>query len=194
MKNIYSYSRKKDIIVAILCSISLFVNLRASVAAPYESKNCMFELQKYQSSGNDATFEIALRCDSDSGEKFPLGEALLLGMTATSSAKEEEDSAKLEYDFAVQHFSVKRDSAQELFTFRGQLNEINGNYVYVRAWPLDFLRNCTKGRSGCRKYGYALERPSVLPKFCITKSEEGYSETSEELLCSGSKRYRFKFR
>jgi hypothetical protein len=169
-------------------------------AAAYDKKPCALFLKSYREVGKTAEFVIALRCDGYSEgdnkpQDFPIGDVLVIGLTATSSDKEENDRAEIEYDFAVQRAVVSAKTTADVLTFHAQLSDIAGlTHVFAKAWPESFLQDCSGGRSGCRKFGYALAAPASLPKFCSKRVDKDVTETSDELACSASAFFRFKFR
>jgi hypothetical protein len=163
--------------------------------AAAERKPCGLSLDTYQESGKVAEFKIALRCDGDQKEAFPLNEPLVIGLTATTSATRENDLAEIEHDFPVQNTVILQDTKTLMFTFHAQLADIVGKtHVYGMVWPRSFLQDCAGGRSGCKKFGYALARPASLSTVCITKDQSGDDQISDDLICRGSTDYRFKFR
>ena len=171
--------------------------LPTSSAAPAgnETKPCGILLNQYQEVGKLADFKIALRCGSDQKEAFPINEPLVIGLTATTSDKRENDEVEIEYDFPLQNIVVPPQAGTLTFTFHAQLSDISGKtYVFAKVWPRAFLQDCADGRPGCMKYGYALGMPNSLSEVCFKKDEDGNKEFIDSFACRGSDNYRFKFR
>lgn len=188
-------SRRLVPLLGILVIAGLLI-ARASDAAN-ERKPCGLVLDSYRELGKVAEFKIALRCDAGQKEAFPIGEPLLIGLTATTSDVRENDRVEIEYDFPLQNVVVLPDTTALVLTFHAQLSDISGKpQVYAMAWPRSFLQDCAGGRSGCAKFGYALALPASLVKGCTTKDESGSGEPemSDDFMCRGSTDYRFKFR
>jgi hypothetical protein len=180
--------------------IALFTMLLAGMcvephARAANQKACGLYLHSYQVREKVAEFNVALRCGSADSEAFPVSEPLVIGLSATTVGEREDDQAEVEYDFPVQNAIVMPDTTELMLTFHAQLSDVSGKtHVYAMAWPRKFLQDCSGGRSGCAKYGYALARPSSLSKQCMVKNESGDTVLSDDFLCQGSRDYRFKFR
>jgi hypothetical protein len=158
-------------------------------------KHCDLSLGNYRELGKVAEFNIVLRCDGGEKVAFPVNEPLLIGLTATTSDDRTNDSVELEYDFPLQNLVVLQDTTSVTLVFRAQLTDIPGKtHVYAMAWPLTFLQDCARGRSGCARFGYALAPPASLAKVCFTKNELEQNETTDDVRCRALTNSRFKFR
>lgn len=189
-------ARKATFRCCLLGALAIAGLIDATAAgAANERRACGLFLDSYRELGKVAEFKIALRCDAGQREGFAVNEPLLVGLTATSSDKRENDRVEFEYDFPVQPALVSPDTTAASMTFHAHLGDISGkSYVYAKTWPRSFLQDCAEGRSGCMKFGYALALPMNLAQPCVKKDESGYTQISDDFLCKGSGDYRFKFR
>jgi hypothetical protein len=186
-------ARRLAPILGVLMVVGLF--MPAVSHAADEKKGCGLFLDSYRELSKVAEFKIALRCGNGQTEQFPISEPLVIGLTATTSAARENDRVEIEYDFAVQNAVVLPSTTAVALTFHAQLADISGKmHAYAVAWPRSFLQDCAGGRSGCKKFGYALSLPASLSKVCVKKDETGETTIKEEFICTGSTDYRFKFR
>jgi hypothetical protein len=189
----YPVSHSVSALFGLAAIASLFASAVAGAPAPNSDKSCALALDNYQASGRVAEFKVALRCDN--GDGFPINEPIVIGLTATTSAERQNDRAEIEYDFPLQNAMIAPDTAVMTFTFHAHLGDISGKtHVYAVAWPQSFLQDCAGGRSGCKRFGYALGFPENLEKLCVVKNESGEETIKDGFRCNGSKDYRFKFR
>jgi hypothetical protein len=186
------------LLLGVIMIVCLFMQPRPVFADA--KKPCGLFLKGYREQNKTAELQIALRCDGhqegdNKPQDFPTGEPLVVGLTATTSDRRENDQVELEYDFALQNITVSPDTTVEILTFHAHLADISGKtYAYAKAWPLNFLQDCAGGRSGCSKFGYALALPASRLPACTKKNDDGPSEISPEFSCSASQVFRFKFR
>jgi hypothetical protein len=159
------------------------------------TRACDIALDSYRERGKLAEFNMVLRCDDRQKGAFAVNEPLLLGLTATTSDKRENDSMELEYDFPLQNIVISPGTTALQLTFHSQLADIFGKtHVYAMAWPLSFLQDCAGGRSGCRRFGYALDPPTSISPICTKKDEDGEIQETGDARCAAFLNRRFKFR
>jgi hypothetical protein len=181
--------------LGLLGALALGLLVSSAALAASERKPCGIFLDKFLEIGKLAEFKIALRCEADQKDAFPVNEPLLIGLTATTSDNRDNDRVEIEYDFPLQNVVVAPETITVILTFHAQFADISGkSYIYAKAWPRGFLAGCAEGRSGCTKFGYALAMPRSLLQDCTKKDENGGSQLSEDFPCRGSENYRFKFR
>lgn len=108
---------------------------------------------------------VGVKCEISSEhqhEDIPM----LLGLSAI---KGEEGDADTDYDFALQHVSPAslRSSEGLTFVFKAHRSDLLGrNSLDAKIWPMHYLEPCLEGRSGCKKYGYALGESEASPEHC----------------------------
>lgn len=178
-----------------------------------ETLQCSICLQNYQEQNGLASFTLSMQCGGQcklddkykiksiydnntvisDNASLPTNAPFLLGLTTTTATPDADtyDDKGREYDFALQPFKLEKTSQNLDFTFHAQLSDIAGmRYVVAKAWPLSFLQNCSDGRSGCKKFGYAL----AAPPSCFTKDANGEKTAVNSPECTPSEFYLFKFR
>lgn len=142
---------------------------------------CTVKLIGYKEKEAFAQFELSVDCEPAAKDPS-LNGVLMIGLTASIA---EEGKADTDYDFALQHFQLEPIIEKKQFFFKAKLDDLVGlNHIETRVWPLYYLQACSEGRSGCRKYGYALDEPEKIPAYCGDSPK----------FCSPSERFHFKFR
>ncbi len=177
---------KLKVIFALILTTLVSV-IQKSHADREQSHPCSINLKSYKTQGTLAEFTLSVQCtvpdiQPDTDKLPPRDIPLLIGLSALVGTQ---GNAESDYDFAVQNFTLAEGTDRQ-FTFRAQASDLGKRkYIETRIWPLHYLQDCSEGRSGCVKYGYALGKPEKQPDYC----------SDDEPLCGPSERYEpIKFR